>query len=126
MSARQELVDYGTAKETELLPVIEKVLNLKLKQTKERFEGIDFYNRKARVMVELKSRRFKSDLYEKTMIGLNKLDYLKIEKLKDFDMYFFFSFTDGLYYLKYDPTIKYNKNKQNLFIPIADLTKVEA
>ncbi len=57
------------------------------------------------ILVELKTRTNKKDKYPDTMIGLNKVKKASamMKKNLELDVYFVFSFTDGLYYWKYDP-----------------------
>ena len=50
-------------------------------------------------LIELKTRRCKSNTYSDTMIPKNKIDFCKTANKT---IYFFFQFVDGLYYWKYD------------------------
>jgi hypothetical protein len=56
------------------------------------------------ILVELKTRTNKKDKYPDTMIGLNKVKKASamMKKNSELEVYFVFSFTDGLYYWKYD------------------------
>ena len=49
-------------------------------------------------LVELKTRRCCSTTYKDTMIPLNKIDHCKTTTK---EVFFFFHFTDGLFYWKY-------------------------
>ena len=96
------LIDYnfGLKKEVEILEIIKKYFNddtiIKLnKYNVFDFKGISYY--------ELKSRNNEYNKYSSTMIGNNKI--IKASQLDD-DVYFLFSFTDGLYYWKYDKNYK--------------------
>ena len=60
----------------------------------------DIYDYKgSNKFIELKSRNNKMNAYDKTMIGYNKI--LKAASI-DEDVYFFFWFTDGIYFYKYN------------------------
>jgi hypothetical protein len=56
--------------------------------------------------IELKTRRNSSIKYDDTMMPKNKLDYA--DKNDDKEFYFFFKFTDGLFYQKYNKDYNYN------------------
>ena len=87
---------YGTQKENELLPILNKFFNLELKPTKNYFV---FDYEAPNMYIELKSRRNQKDRYDTTLVGKNKIDYAETCGK---DVYFIFSFTDGLYYWKYN------------------------
>jgi len=53
------------------------------------------------VYFEVKSRRNNHDKYLTTMIGYNKIEWIKENNIKD--VYFVFVFYDGDYYYKYNP-----------------------
>ena len=55
--------------------------------------------------IEMKQRNLESSKYPDTMIGLNKIKYCE-DKPEDY--YFVFSFTDGLFYWKYNNEDKLN------------------
>jgi hypothetical protein len=126
------LIDYnfGLKKEVEILEIIKKYFNddtiIKLnKYNVFDFKGISYY--------ELKSRNNEYNKYSSTMIGNNKI--IKASQLDD-DVYFLFSFTDGLYYWKYDKNYKLEIKKcgridrgiaeinDYAFIPIEILIKI--
>ena len=123
---------YGLEKEKEMLPIIKNFLNdetiYKLDYNNEfDFKGDNKY-------IELKSRRNNYKKYPTTMVGLNKFD--KAKTLLE-EVYFIFSFDDGLYYYKYEKTnnfeikkggrfdrIKSGEIKDYVFIPIQNLLKI--
>ena len=124
---------YGINKEIQLLPQIRNFLNdntiCKLDNSNVfDFKGDNKY-------IELKSRNNNYLKYPTTMVGQNKVDKASI--LNE-EVYFFFSFTDGLYYWLYNTDdkleIKINhcgrrdRGKQEInnycFIPIELLKKV--
>ena len=55
----------------------------------------------------MKARRCQTNTYNSTMVGMNKINKAKILSRKNFDIFFFFYFTDidytqcDLYYWKY-------------------------
>ena len=92
--------NFGIENEFKILPIIKNYFKddsiIKLdKYNKFDYKGLAFY--------ELKSRNNEYNKYNTTMIGYNKIELSN--QLKD-DVYFLFSFTDGLYYWKYDKTYK--------------------
>jgi len=122
--------NFGLQKEVEILEIIKNYFNddtiIKLnKYNVFDFKGISYY--------ELKSRNNEYNKYSSTMIGNNKI--IKASQLDD-DVYFLFSFTDGLYYWKYDKNYKLEIKKGGridrgiaeindyAFIPIEILIKI--
>lgn len=91
-------IDHKFGDEQELLnlPIISDFLNQKFRKTK-RYFVFDYEN--DNTYVELKSRRNAKAKYPTTIVGKNKLDYAKTCGK---DVFFFFQFTDGLYYWKYN------------------------
>jgi len=67
------------------------------------FHPMDFYC--DGVYFEVKSRRNTHDKYDTTMIGYNKIQWIKDKNIKD--VYFVFIFTDGDFYYKYNPEDKF-------------------
>ena len=92
---------------------------------------MDFYHNE--IFFEVKSRRNTYNKYDTTMIGYNKIQWIKDNNIKD--VYFVFVFTDGDYYYKYNPEDKFEttiggrwdrgklENKLYYYIPIDKLTK---
>jgi len=91
--------------------------------------------------IELKKRNVRHRAYPDTMIGQNKLDYMKTQMALNKTCIFAFHFTDGLYIIKLDEenikTIKENKyggrndrghneikKSGYCYIPIEQLTKI--
>ena len=81
--------------------------------------------------VELKSRNCMLSTYPTTMVGMNKIK----ECTGAFDYYFFFKFTDGLFYWKYSPNKHIVRTggrcdrgrdeiRDYLYIPVNDLTLI--
>lgn len=88
--------NYGYQNEEALLNILKTHFNediLKLN----RYHPFDFQGDNK--FIELKSRNNEKNKYLTTMIGYNKI--MKASELEE-DVYFFFSFTDGLFYWKYD------------------------
>jgi hypothetical protein len=97
-----------------------------LSHTTNKFEKFDFIGDNK--YIELKTRTVEKDKYPDTMIGLNKIEYARLNSDKEF--YFVFAFTDGLYYWKYntDDQLNYRSGgrfdrgckeiKQYAYIPI--------
>jgi hypothetical protein len=97
-----------------------------------RYDAYDYSNEE--YYVELKSRNCASTYYSTTMLSYSKIEFAKRNPAKKY--MFFFKFTDGLYYHKYNPSYNYDirvggrsdrnvhEYKNYLFIPIYLLTKV--
>ena len=117
---------YGKQQEIKILPLIEQYFDDNITQTTTQYAEYDFtsdfYN------FELKSRKNNFNTYPTTMITSNKL------KNTDKQLILLFEFTDGLYYIKYDPlifdTFEKKKFKRagvcadaqfHTYIPIGDL-----
>jgi hypothetical protein len=94
MSIRAKDLAFGFEKEDTEFSRIKNAIDSNLKKTSASYV-FDYESDVS--LVELKSRRNTKDKYPDTMVGKNKLDH-KSDKIK----YFVFSFTDGLYYWKYN------------------------
>ena len=122
--------NFGLQKEVEILEIIKKYFNddtiIKLNNYNVfDFKGLSYY--------ELKSRNNEYNKYSSTMIGNNKI--IKANQLTE-DVYFLFSFTDGLYYWKFNKNYKLEIKKGGrkdrgifeysdyAFIPIEILIKI--
>ena len=133
MSKKELDIKYGLEKETELKPIIENYFNTGKLNKSLKYGIIDFYNKK--FYFELKSRRITYLSFTNTIIGKNKIDFIK--KLNQ-QSYLLFYFIDGLYYIKYDENLfnqfeikeEYiirdgkKENKINVHIPIKYLNKI--
>jgi hypothetical protein len=96
------------------------------------FHPMDFYC--DGVYFEVKSRRNTHDKYDTTMIGYNKIQWIKDKNIKD--VYFVFIFTDGNFYYKYNPEDNFEittggrwdrgkvEKKLYYYIPTNKLTKI--
>ena len=126
-------LEYGLKKEIELFPFLQNYFNDESITKLNKVNCFDFIGNNK--FIELKSRSINYNKYDKTMIGLNKLQ--KASEINDSDVYFFFCFTDGLYYYKYNKDdqfeikkggrydrIKSGEIKEHVFIPISLLIKV--
>ena len=122
---------FGIQQEKTLLPTLKKTFENSLEKTKNKYCLYDFEG--DTILIELKSRRCKSDTYSTTMIGENKL---QMAKRQEKDVYFCFGFTDGLFYHKFENDNEYHIEKGGrwdrgkaeindyVYIPISQLTKV--
>lgn len=127
---REDLV-FGKQKEEDQFEIIKDCLDKNLVKSEKKNALFDFYSETS--LIELKSRRNNYNHYPTTMVGYNKIEYgLKSGK----DIYFCFSFLDGLYYYKFSKTDKLefslggrrdrgkNEIKEYCFIPIELLIKI--
>ena len=122
---------FGIKKEVELLPKIKLFFNDETITQLDRLNVFDYKGDNK--YIELKSRNNNYSKYPTTMIGYNKIK--KALELNE-DVYFIFSFTDGIYYYKFDRDkeleIKQggrrdrgkNEIKDYYFIPIEILQKI--
>jgi hypothetical protein len=119
---------YGKENEIKVLDTINKYFNDDIKLVKSSYCQYDFIGNNS--TYELKTRRNAYSVYPTTIIPQSKI--------KD-NSIFLFSFTDGLYYIKYTPEqfkdyeIKpykrrdrgeIDKEQNYIFIPIEDLIKI--
>ncbi len=122
---------FGSANEISQQPLIESIVG-KVRKSDREYDVYDYHNRYC--FIELKSRNIAHNAYATTMIGAGKLAFIKKHPEKEY--YWFFKYTTGLYYHKYDPTYKYEikfagrndrgkpEYKDHVFLPIELLTKV--
>lgn len=124
--------DFGLQKEQELKPVLQDYFKTDLNLT-DKYCRYDFENKDKTLLIELKSRRIKYNKYPTTVLCKSKLDFARTLP-PDVDLYFFFCFTDGLYFIKYtDELLSYRLKTfrlqrgdivQNIEININRLTKI--
>ncbi len=130
---------YGISKENELKPIIESRFDIKLTKAS-KFHNFDFLCESTKTLYEIKSRKNNHNTYPTTMIGYNKLDFIKFKQEKTYKHFvFMFNFIDGLYYIKYNKKLfdtfevkiggRRDRNKDELkdylYIPIQYLVKIE-
>lgn len=96
------------------------------------FHPMDFYC--GNKFFEVKSRNFNYNRYRTTMVGKNKIDWIKASSSL-IEVYFIFIFEDGNYYYKYNKDDEfetaiggrrdrgYNEIKYYYYIPIDKLIK---
>lgn len=132
MSKKYSDLVFGKLKEIEIKEILEQYFNTKL-ITSSKYNLIDFYNDE--IYIELKSRRNTYQKYNTTIIGCNKIDYVKTLNKK---CHFVFCYLDGLYYIEYsnifdsfDIEEEYiyrdgkKELKTNYHIPIECLKKID-
>jgi hypothetical protein len=97
MDKKKEDIIYGNNNEIIIKNIIEKYFNIDdLKKTKSN-DIFDFISNN--IYFEVKSRRCTKNKYNDTMIGYNKILYLKKNNINQ--AYFIFMFEDGNYFYKY-------------------------
>ena len=130
---------FGFKAENKVQHILEDHFNTLLFSTKQ-FATTDYYNDDFEI--ELKSRNNKHSTYPTTMIGQNKIEYMK-KKLNKKRCILVFNFTDGVYYIELnkellegnifkqncsggrdDRNINEYKNRGYCYIPISELTKI--
>ena len=88
-------LQFGKNKEIEIHKMLECYFTTTL-QISSKYGLMDFYNDD--IFIELKSRRNTYNKYNSTIIGSNKIDYVKTLNKK---CYFVFYFIDGLFLIEY-------------------------
>ena len=89
---------YGRQKELEIKRILPEIYNQKFRDySRDRFATFDFISEDKNMILELKSRRCKSNTYPTTIVGLNKIEKAKELVKEDKVVKFLFNFTDGLY-----------------------------
>ena len=100
----------------------------------DKFHPFDFKSSDTGEWFEVKSRRFNYNKYNTTMIGYNKVDYIRKYSMKN--VYFIFVFDDGNYYYKFNSDDKFETSiggrcdrgiseyKKYYYIPIERLIKI--
>ena len=86
-----------------------------LKKIKNKNDTFDFINKKNKILIELKSRKYNfNSTLKDWQIGINKINEAKKYYNMGYTIYFYNLFYDGLYYWKY----KQNKVKTDLYIKL--------
>ena len=99
MSKKYLDLQFGKNKEIEIHKMLECYFSTTL-QISSKYGLMDFYNDD--IYIELKSRRNTYNKYNTTIIGSNKIDYVKTLNKKS---YFVFYFIDGLFLIEYSDNI---------------------
>jgi hypothetical protein len=96
-SQKNDIV-FGEKSETTLMNRIEGLVGQSLSR-QGGFNIMDYTNASKTVYVELKTRRIHHNTYPTAIIGKNKIDFCS-DPSKEY--YFVFSYSDGVFYIKYD------------------------
>lgn len=94
---KQNDLKFGLKGEQDCIDIVRNYFDKELKKDNNNFFVFDYSCKNC--YVELKSRRCNHNTYPDTMVGKNKLDYASNT---DKEVYFVFSFFDGMYYWKYN------------------------
>jgi hypothetical protein len=106
----KQLYTQGIESEKKLLPIFNTYFEDTFVPT-DRYHPMDFISDKSNI--ELKTRNCNYARYDTTLLPSSKLRYALQSKK---DTYFAFAFTDGLFYIKYDPTL-FTTFQTDLFQP---------
>ena len=126
---------FGEQKEITIKEIINNKFNCEVEKLPP-FHCFDFKDLAKNVYFEHKGRRNEYNKYPDTMIGYNKIKFIKENPNNTY--FFIFGFTDGNYFIKYDEelfkTFEIKKGgrcdrekpeyKTYLYIPINHLTKM--
>ena len=124
---------YGFSSENANVETFKSFLACPHLKQNSQFDLFDYESDK--YLVELKTRRCKSNTYAETMIPINKIDFCKTSTKT---IYFFFQFIDGLFYWRFKadqlPLLRFDfggrqdrakyEIKQYCYIPIRELQKL--
>jgi hypothetical protein len=134
MNNFKKMLKYGRDLELEVLPIIRNAFESNdIKMPKNKYSSYNYIDDKKEVLYELKARTNKYNAYPTTMIQEDKVLNTHYKQI------FLFKFTDGLYYIEYDPELfntfekkiysqyradKVDVNKLYYYIPIEHLKRV--
>lgn len=123
---------FGKQHEKIALPIIREFFNRDIQQTEGQYAKYDFVDETTNY--EQKTRTNAYAKYPDTMITMNKC--CKCDEGKD--LILLFKYTDGIYYIKYDPekfatyrTEMFSRaglewdEKEHIYIPIGDLLPIK-
>jgi len=96
-TTRAEDMEFGRKNEESTVGILTNIFGEEM-SFNGRWDVLDWSNKTKTIWAELKSRRISVSDYETGIVGLNKVQSCTDPNLK---YYFFFKYTDGLYYIKY-------------------------
>lgn len=91
-------LDFGKKSEMMLHSKIEKLVGDSLNM-EDGMSFFDYSNNAKTIYAELKTRRIKHNDFSTALIGKNKIDFCNKPGV---DYYFVYSYTDGVFYIKYN------------------------
>ena len=128
--------EYSIAqkKEEEILPLLKKHFGETVEPLNNRYHPFDFSNEK--FLIELKCRNVKASTYPTTIVGMNKIEFLKRKGNECKTGIFVFKFLDGTYFWKFNETEMtvsdggrtdrgVSEIKKYAYIPVGKLVKME-
>ena len=101
MPSRATDLAFGEMSERETQNHIEGFLNEPL-QRQGGYSTMDYSNPNKTIWAELKTRRIRHNQYPTAIIGRNKINFCSDPQRS---YYFFYRYTDGIFYIKYDKTV---------------------
>ena len=107
----------GRDNEQKLKPILEKYFETKLEDMG-RYSKMDFVDILKKLYIEIKGRNISKDKYLTTLLNYEKIEYANklLAEDKERKIYFVFSFTDGVYFIKYDEYLFSTFNKKNFYL----------
>jgi hypothetical protein len=105
-------IAFGEKSEVSLMGRIEGLVRQPLTR-QGGFNVMDYTNASKTVYVELKTRRIRHDAYSTAIIGKNKIDFCS-DPSKEY--YFVFSYSDGVFYIKFDAKLFSSFETQREFL----------
>ena len=107
MDLKKVDIKFGLLKENEHFEIIKSVFDTTLEKDNDKYNLFDYIGDEC--YIELKSRRNKHNTYPDTMVGYNKIEFA-MRNNNNKKVIFCFSFTDGLFYYKFDKKDIINKS----------------
>ena len=105
MNKKSADIEFGLSKEDEYFNILKDCFDETLIKSINKYDLFDYIGNDC--FIELKSRRNTHNKYPDTMIGYNKIEFAQsTNKI----IIFCFSFTDGLYYYKFNKEDLINNN----------------
>ena len=133
MNKKESDIFMGQLNEDYIKDVICSHFDFKSMLKLDLFHPMDFHSNNK--YFEIKSRRFNHNKYETTMVGKNKIEWVRENYIEGIDFYFVFVFEDGDYFYKYNPEDEFKTGlggrcdrgrdeiKLYYYIPINKMTK---
>ena len=103
MNKKNNDIEFGLNKEDEYYELFKDCFDETLEKVNNKYNLFDYIGQDC--YIELKSRRNAHNKYPDTMIGFNKVEFAKSTNKT---IIFCFSFTDGIYYYKFNKEDLYN------------------
>tara|TARA_A100001201_G_scaffold130078_2_gene115699 strand:+ start:505 stop:1206 length:702 start_codon:yes stop_codon:yes gene_type:complete len=130
--------EMGDENEKSFHKKLNRWCGIKFKEDKKGWRVLDYMNSANKIAVELKSRRNRKSQFPTTIIGYNKYQTARRYMMRGWKVFFFFKFTDGIYFWEVQPHLPAgfyksvagtnrrgcDEYKDHLYIPVDALRKM--